>query len=134
MALKIDPVTGKMVSDESLPETVPPVVGTETVPDTTPLSFVANPDIQGGIILDNLGDEPKVDELAKSNQELAKQHGIDLDSLPTVPVRERSEEQRTIQDELAAILEEYGGLESNIPVGHKYWNLLNAWRANQNKF
>jgi hypothetical protein len=34
-----------------------------------------------------------------------------------------------LYSEIAAIVKEYGGLESNIPVNHVYWQKLNEYRS-----
>lgn len=128
MALKL--VDGKLVSDESLPETVSPVVGTETSGSNPTSAFVANESVPGDTIPDNASELTALESDSKESNSKASEEIAE--PLPPKPVMDPA--QMEINDELRVILHEYGGLESNIPVGHKYWNLLNQYRANQKKF
>ena len=41
----------------------------------------------------------------------------------------RKEEREKILAELGVILKEYDNRESDIPFGHRYWDMLNRYRA-----
>lgn len=44
--------------------------------------------------------------------------------------KEKSEKDELLE-QIGAVLTEYHGLESNIPVNHEYWNLLAKYRSLQ---
>lgn len=66
--------------------------------------------------MDKTEDKAKEDVLAKDKTEKNKTE------------KEKTESDK-LNDRIAAIIAEYEGIESNIPLSHEYWTLLNTRRA-----
>jgi hypothetical protein len=53
----------------------------------------------------------------------------------TVPnssnTREDESTKKELGQELMSILQEYGNMESDIPLNHKYWDVLNKFRSSR---
>ena len=151
-------VDGKLVADsESEPHTDEHL--SKTIPATdkpAPTAFAVVPDTENRVRptsvvpvshdSDSALNPLERATLAKSNEELAKAHEIpawppaEIPQRPEVSktvaedvkgrfLREETTEKIELRNRITAILADYGGMESNIPYTHEYWDLLNRFRA-----
>lgn len=55
------------------------------------------------------------------------------DGIPEEIPKSQEPPRLTLHEEIVKILNEYGGLESNIPTFHRYWVLLNQFRSEKSQ-
>lgn len=71
-------------------------------------------------VLDRAGNEIKPNFKSKSQPSTVA---------PRISSDEKAKQKEEIHNKIEAIVKEYGGKETDIPLGHDYWNLVNQYRG-----
>ena len=68
--------------------------------------------------------DPPVNPPEKKEEEMGGNKGKSV-----LEAKKEKTQKEEVLEKIQAILAEYGGLESNIPLTSDYWNLLNTYRG-----
>jgi hypothetical protein len=52
-----------------------------------------------------------------------------VETVTSKPLTEKEQKKAKLLEQCQGILKEYDGLESNIPLQHEYWTLMNQYRG-----
>ncbi len=108
----INPFTQPKAESSKAPEDVKPVESSEEVKEEDKV------------------EDKKEEEIKKEEAKEEKKEEVKFSSGVTIEEKiAKSNDKKAFLEKAVAILKEYGNMESNIPIGSEYWELMNKYRS-----